>query len=68
MAFFASVTTSAGATWINLDYVLRVEEGQDESTLTMVRMTNGEVIKLNHEDGQRLVEQLLQCNGSRVEG
>lgn len=63
MADFASVRLSSGTVYINLDYVLKIEVGLSDGEPTVLRLTNGEVLKVQHSDGMRLLEQL---NGGRA--
>ncbi len=58
MADFASIRLSSGAIYINLEYVLKIEVGLSEGESTVLRLTNGEVLKLTHSEGMRLLEQL----------
>lgn len=58
MADFASVHLASGTVHINLDYVLKIDVGLDPQEPTHVRLTNGEVLKLPHQEGANLVQQL----------
>jgi hypothetical protein len=63
MADFVSVRLSTGTVYINLDYVLKIEVGLSEGEPTVLRLTNGEVLKVLHSDGMGVLEQL---NRSKV--
>ena len=63
MADFASVRLASGAVYVNLEYVLKIEVGLNEGEPTVLRLTNGEVLKIQHSEGMRLLEQL---NGGKV--
>ena len=61
MADFAAVQLASGIVHINLDYVLKIEVGMDSKEPTVVRLTNGEVLKLAHAEGTHLISQLNRC-------
>ena len=63
MADFASVRLTTGTVYVNLDYVLKIEVGLSEGEPTVLRLTNGEVLKVQHSEGMRLLEQL---NGGKA--
>jgi len=58
MADFASIRLSTGAIYINLQYVLKIEFGDQEGESTVLKLTNGEVLKVPHSEGLRLLEQI----------
>ena len=65
MADFVSVRLSTGTVYINLDYVLKIEVGLSEGEPTVLRLTNGEVLKVVHSDGTGLLEQLNRAKVMR---
>ncbi len=67
MADFAStVYDNVIPTWINLDYVVRIDRGLDPKEPTTVRFINGETISMKRSEGDKLVAQLNLCCNPRT--
>ena len=65
MADFASIRLTTGAIYINLEYVLKIEFGAQEGESTVLKLTNGEVLKIPHSEGLRLLDQIDQGDSIR---
>ena len=67
MADFVSIKDQHEArVWINLDYVVRIDQGQEPEESTSIKFADGSVLAIPRGEGKKLFKQ-LQKGGKKKE-